>query len=168
MGEGAWTTPPVVADARTFEFTFVNDGEEEHQPVVVSSTLGGAELMGEIEERGLERFLTSLVSDDHSFGQLDAVVPDAESGQIGHFHPGGPDAVDLPTSALVGISDGGETIHYVFTTGVPPGGQRSESSTCCEPGMTFGERGGSTTFVVVCVNADHADRGEYALFEVSP
>ena len=82
-------------------------------------------------------------------------------GQSGHFHPGGDDAIVPPPHARVDISEDGETTHYLFSSPVAPGAQATVSLS-----ISNFKGDDANTFVVVCMDPEHANRGEYAVFGI--
>ncbi|MFQ5968451.1 MAG: hypothetical protein ACE5MI_12715 [Acidimicrobiia bacterium] len=153
-------------DVATLEFTFSNQGSETHQPIVVSTRLTIEELERHLEAQGTVDLVAGLVNPP---GLAQLIYPGEESGKVGHFHPGDgdEDEPELPAHALVEVDDEGYTISYLFTETVAPGAEGSGLATAGKPGLRFVAGNVAGTFVVLCMNPDHALRGEYAVFWIS-
>ncbi|MFQ5948432.1 MAG: hypothetical protein ACE5KX_06195 [Acidimicrobiia bacterium] len=166
MSEGAWSVDPAVfGDVARLNFTFSNEGSEAHQPIAASAMVTIEEFEAYVEERGTANLVAELVAAGGAVGPgLGAalIYPDVESGSVGHFHPGDEDEPELPADAVVQIRDEGETISYLFTESIAPGAEGSGSA--LRGKVTFGA---GTTFVVLCIDPDHAGRGEYVVFGIS-
>ena len=158
---GMTVEPTSVGDAAGFEFRFVNNGSDSRQPVVVVTTMTPDDLRGYIEQNGIEEVINALLEEGSDTWEL--VYPGVESGQFGHYHPG-EDQPDLPQSALTRTSDGGEVVHYLDTDEVESATERTDAVGCCKPGITYGNRGGGTTFLVLTIDGS----GQHAIFDLQP
>lgn len=161
MGAEAWTVEPSAPDdANQLDFTFVNETSEAHSPIVVA--------LATDEEVDPAQLVSRVVTAAGEGSDSQLVYPAGDSGRIGHHHPGGPDTPDLPDVAVTVIEDGGELIRYLFTDSVAPGRSMTESVTAGKAEFTFGVRNPGARYAVLCMNPDHFDRGEHAIFELAP
>jgi len=158
---GMSVEPTSVGDAAGFEFSFVNNGSDSRHPVVVVTTMTPDDLRGYIEQTGIEEVIDALLDEGSDTWEL--VYPGLESGQFGHYHPN-EDQPDLPHSALTRTSDGGEVVHYLYTDEVESATERTDAVACCNPGTTYGNRGGGTTFLVLTIDGS----GQHAIFDLQP
>jgi hypothetical protein len=157
MTEGSWSVDPVeFADAGTLHVTFNNVGTETHQPLIASTATTLEELASHVEALGDANLVDELARADVS-----GIGADLRYGQSGHFHLGGDDAIVPPPRARVDISDDGEITHYLFSSPVEPGTQDTVSIS-----ISNFKGDDANTFVVVCMEPDHANRGEYAVFGI--
>jgi len=163
MAEGPWIAAPATFDeVGTMEITFSNRGSDLHLPLVASTLQPAKELESHMAEFGTVNLINELAQDEDTELGIGAALA---YGNSGHFHPGGDDEIDLPVDARVDISSDGETTHYLFApASVAPGAQLSVS---VSTGKDLKGTAGATSWVVVCMNEDHADNGEYAVFAIS-
>ncbi len=162
MTDGGMSVEPTsVGDAAGFEFRFVNNSSDSRYPVVVVTTMTPDGLRGYIDEKGIEEVINALLSEGGDTWEL--VYPGLESGRFGHYHPG-EDEPDLPESALTRTSDDGEVVHYLYTDEVESASERTNTVVCCKPGITYGNRGGGTTFLVLTIDGS----SQYAIFDLQP
>lgn len=153
--------PTSVGDAARFEFRFVNNGSDNRHPVVVVTTMTPDDLRGYIEQNSIEEVIDDLLDEGSDTWEL--VFPGLESGRFGHYHPG-EDEPDLPRSAATRTSEDGAVVHYLYTEEVESATERTEAVVCCKPGITYGNRGGGTTFLVLTIDGS----GQYAIFDLQP
>jgi hypothetical protein len=157
MTEGSWSVDPVeFADAGTLNVTFNNVGTETHQPIIASTATTLEDLASHVMARGDANLVDELAGADVS-----GIGAALRYGESGHFHPGGDDAIVPPPHARVDISEDDETTHYLFSSPVNPGTQDTASLS-----ISNFKGDDANTFVVVCMNPDHANRGEYAVFGI--
>lgn len=157
MTEGAWLVDPVsFSDARGLDITFINEGAESHRPLVAATEGTIADLEAHLVEFGDANLVDELAGDDAIRGYGAALI----YGNRGHFHPGGPDVIELPPDARVQVTE--EATSYLFTSSVAPGTEHGASLSI----SNFGKGGEPSTFAVVCMDPAHAGRGEYAVFGI--
>lgn len=161
LSEGPWEVSPTeIDDAGILEFTFDNEGSETHHPIVVVFP----DDFGSFESTEMRQLLNHLIENS---GPTEPMLVHPSDGRTwGHFHPGSPDTPDLPASAFTVEDDGGETIRYLWTEGVEPGQSTALTTSAGKPGITFGSHHPGSTYVVFCMNLDHAGRNESAMFEL--
>jgi len=157
---GMSVEPTSVGDAARFEFRFVNNGSDIRHPVVVVTTMAPDDLRGYIEQNGIDEVISALLEES---GSWELVYPGLESGQLGHYHPGD-DEPDLPPSALTRTGEDGDVVHYLYTDEVESATERIDAVVCCKPGITYGNRGGGTTFLVLTLDGSE----QYAIFDLQP
>lgn len=157
---GMLVEPTSVGDAARFEFRFVNNGSDSRHPVVVLSTMTPDDLRGYIERKGIDEVISALFEEGDTW---ELVYPGLESGQFGHYHPGD-DEPDLPPSALTRTSEDGGVVHYLYTEEVEAATERTNAVVCCKSGITYGNRGGGTTFLILTIDGSE----QYAIFDLQP
>jgi hypothetical protein len=163
MTEGPWVVDPVTFDeVGTMDITLSNSGSETHLPLVASTLQTAEALENHMSEFGTANLVDELAQDENTVRGIGAALA---YGNHGHFHPGGDDEVSLPDDARVDVSPEEETTHYLFApAAVAPG---AELSISVSTGKDLMGTETATSWVVVCMNEDHFDNGEYAVFAIT-
>jgi hypothetical protein len=163
MAEWPWTVDPVTFDeVGSLEITFSNGGSDTHWPLVASTLQTAEALENHLQEFGTANLIDELAQDENTERGIGAALA---YGNSGHFHPGGDDEVDLPDDARVDFNPEEDTIHYLFTpTSVSPG---TQISVTVSTGKDLKGTESATSWVVICMNEDHFDNGEYAVFAIA-
>lgn len=152
---GMSVEPTSIGDAARLEFRFVNDGSDTRHPVVVVTARAPDDLRGYLEQDGIDEVISALLEEGGSWEMV--------YGEVGHYHPGD-DEPDLPPSALTRTGDEGDVVRYLYTDEVDAATERTSAVVCCKPGITFGNRGGGTTFLVLTIDGSE----QYAIFDLQP
>lgn len=157
--DGDWTASPATLEGEFGEVSYrlTNDGGQAHHVIVGSTLVSAGELEAHIAQHGLANLLAELQGLE-ARGIGAALI----RGHRGHFHPGGPDEVDLPAHALVISEDDGATVRWFFADPLEPGGVAEGTSRAGKfgEGVLFE----TVSYVVMCADPAHADRREFVVF----